>query len=165
MGTPPTAAPPATTAAPPASTTNAEQIIHKLLHLIENITRTTGDGRRVPYCEGNCSLPMTVDLCDAGDFSILRTAEQHLQAKTLSNLREATAKGRVRQRVADIIAGACGHQHDAEDTLTVEDLGRVIPALQSSWPNLPVWCWFPHNLGKFLSLDSTTDWLVEAGAE
>lgn len=137
---------------------SADALIEKLLSLVECITRTTSDGRRVPSCEGGC-VP-GLDLTVVADFTVLRAAQNFLDGH-----RPAPGSA-VRRRVADIVAGACGRQHaEEDDALCIDELGRVIPALQSTWPGLPDYVWFPHNLGRFTSVEDIADWLEEAGAK
>jgi hypothetical protein len=137
----------------------AETIISKLTTLINSITRKTHDGRREAYCAGNCN--MICDLHDVGDFSALDQAEAYM---TMAHIKQAASnRDQLRDRIADICCGACGRfVGDEDETLAIEELSRVIPAMQATWPNLPDWVWFPHNLDKFVTVDSITEFIFGA---
>lgn len=147
------------TAATKPKTATPQEIIANLHDLINKITRRTGDGRLEPYCAGDCNF--ICDLTDIADFSAVQQAAEYLiygPAYDIARSREA-----LRDRIADICCGACGRFVDDEDeTLAVQELARVIPAIQATWPNLPDWVWFPHNLDKFVTVDSITDFIFRA---
>jgi len=146
-------------AATPSTPSTPQQIITNLLDLIDTITRTTFDGRIEPYCGGNCN--MIADLRDVADFSAMAQARHYNlfgPAYSIANTRDA-----LRDRIADICCGACGRfVGDEDETLAIQELSRVIPAMQITWPNLPDWVWYPHNLDKFVTVDSITDFIFGA---
>jgi len=142
-----------------AETQTPQSIIASLYSLITRVTRRTPDGRVEPYCGGDCGL--ISDLSQLADFSVVDRAAEFLCHGP--EYRPTTARDALRDRIADICCGACGRfVGDEDETLAIEELSRVIPAMQATWPNLPDWVWFPHNLDKFVTVDSITEFIFGA---
>ena len=80
--------------------------------------------------------------------------------------REQEQRDALQQRIADIYAGACGRVvSEDEDWPGIEDVGRIIPAVREVFGE-PFKDWFgyqPHNLGRWQTVVSATDFLFEYG--
>ena len=75
------------------------------------------------------------------------------------------AKEDLRQRIADVYAGACGRHMDSDDELvSPEELSRIIPAVRWIFgePHLNWYGWNATALDKWVTIDLATDLLFKA---
>lgn len=82
------------------------------------------------------------------------------------NARDTKAKAALRQRISDIISGACGRDMDFEDEFTsIEEAARYIPALRSVFgqPQPDWYPWQVHCIERLENIDKATDFLFESG--
>lgn len=71
----------------------------------------------------------------------------------------------LRQRITDICSGARGGRVANDEPLGLDDASRFIPALHETFPDLPDYVGFPHNLHRFSDVDSITEFIGGALAE
>lgn len=81
--------------------------------------------------------------------------------------KEAEAKAALRQRIADIYAGACGESVENESFfLTLEAGSRAITALKIIFgEENREYMWESHCLDRFETVDSATEFLFTNGVE
>lgn len=79
--------------------------------------------------------------------------------------KETEAKAALRQRIADIYAGACGESADTEDFfLTLDPASRAITAIKKLFGEEGrSYMWESHCLDRFETIDSATDFLFQNG--
>lgn len=79
--------------------------------------------------------------------------------------KEVEARAALRQRIADIYAGACGESADTEDFfLTLDPASRAITALNKLFGEEGRgYMWESHCLDRFETIDSATDFLFRNG--
>lgn len=77
--------------------------------------------------------------------------------------KEANEKAALRQRVADVYAGACGEDADTEDFfLTLTAASRAITALKKLFGEEGcTYMWESHCLDQFETIDSATEFLFQ----
>lgn len=88
-----------------------------------------------------------------------------MKRKTKSQ-KETEAKAALRQRIADIYAGACGESAEGEDFfLTLDPASRAITAIRNLFGEEGRgYMWEPHCLDRFETIDSATNFLFQNGA-
>ena len=88
--------------------------------------------------------------------------------------REAEQWGALRQRVSDVVTGACGRELDVDDegealeSPSPEELERIVPALERLFgvneeAKRNLYLFKVHNLGHYRDVDAITNHLFEAG--
>lgn len=79
--------------------------------------------------------------------------------------KESEAKAALRQRIADIYAGACGESADTENFfMTLDPASRAITALKNLFGEEGrSYMWESYCLGRFETIDSTTEFLFQNG--
>jgi hypothetical protein len=68
----------------------------------------------------------------------------------------------LRQRITDICSGAVGGVVGPYETLDLEDVSRILPAILDTWPSLPDYVSNAHNLHHFKHIDKITMFISEA---
>lgn len=78
--------------------------------------------------------------------------------------KETEAKAALRQRIADIYAGACGELADTEDFfLTLDSASRAITAMKKVFGEEESYMWESHCLDRFETVNNATDFLFKNG--
>jgi hypothetical protein len=83
--------------------------------------------------------------------------------------REVAGKARLRRRVADVVAGACGGDQDGDGwVFGGEELSRIVPALRSLFlceedGRKNGYAFEPHCLNHYTDVDGITEHLWNAG--
>jgi len=87
-----------------------------------------------------------------------------MKRKTKSE-KEAEEKAALRQRIADVYAGACGEPADTDDFfLTLEAGSRAITALKKLFGQEGrEYMWESHCLDRFETIDLATEFLYQTG--
>lgn len=79
--------------------------------------------------------------------------------------KDAEEKAKLRQRIRDFVAGACGDSPDDDDFfLSLESASRLIPALRKTFgDDGNSYLWEAHCLDRYETVDSITELLFRNG--
>lgn len=79
--------------------------------------------------------------------------------------KEAAQKAALRQRIRDMVAGACGEDPDDDQFfMTMEPASRLLPALEKTFgKDGNGYLWRSHCLDRYENVDSITEFLFQNG--